>query len=78
MTPLFLFSGTFFPVDQLPLPLELIAWLTPTFHGVALARDLSLGTAEPVLSVVHLAVLIAYLVAGITASRLTFRRELVK
>jgi lipooligosaccharide transport system permease protein len=45
ITPLFLFSGTFFPVDQLPAILQPIAWVTPLFHGVALTRGLSLGVA---------------------------------
>ena len=40
ITPLFLFSGTFFPIEQLPDALEWVAWLTPLFHGVALTRAL--------------------------------------
>ena len=36
ITPLFLFSGTFFPIEQLPPLLQPIAWLSPLFHGVAL------------------------------------------
>ena len=35
ITPLFLFSGTFFPVEQLPTLLQAVAWLTPLWHGVA-------------------------------------------
>ncbi len=56
ITPLFLFSGTFYPVDQLPTALQALAWLTPLYHGVELARGLSLGTIgeEPVLALVHL------------------------
>ena len=45
ITPLFLFSGTFFPIDQLPAQIQWIAWLLPLWHGVALARALSLGTS---------------------------------
>src|ERR1700723_2139514 len=41
--PLFLFSGTFFPISQLPLGLQYLAYATPLFHGVALCRDLTLG-----------------------------------
>ena len=36
ITPLFLFSGTFFPVNSLPELLQPLAWLTPLYHGVAL------------------------------------------
>lgn len=41
--PLFLFSGTFFPVSQLPGWLQVVAVATPLYHGVALCRALSLG-----------------------------------
>src|SRR6185437_12733969 len=41
--PMFLFSGTFFPVSQLPTWLEAVAYATPLYHGVALCRDLTLG-----------------------------------
>src|SRR6476661_7758788 len=34
ITPLFLFSGTFFPVSSLPAALQVLAWLTPLYHGV--------------------------------------------
>ena len=43
ITPLFLLGGAFFPIHQLPLVLQGIAWLTPLAHGVALARGLTIG-----------------------------------
>ena len=43
MIPLFLFSGTFFPISQLPTGLQLLARITPLWHGVTLARDATLG-----------------------------------
>ena len=39
--------GTFFPIEQLPLFLQPLAWVTPLYHGVAVARSLSLGQVEP-------------------------------
>ena len=36
--PLFLFSGTFFPIDQLPDGVQSLAWLSPLWHGVELCR----------------------------------------
>src|SRR5680860_1164719 len=36
--PLFLFSGTFFPLDQLPEWLQALAWISPLWHGVELCR----------------------------------------
>ena len=78
ITPLFLFSGTFFPIEQLPLIIRPIAWLTPTWHGVALARGLSLGSLDPIGALVHLAVLAAYIVAGTAWALIAFRRALSK
>ena len=40
---MFLFSGTFFPISQLPTWLQAVAYVTPLYHGVALCRDLTLG-----------------------------------
>jgi lipooligosaccharide transport system permease protein len=64
--PLFLFSGTFFALDQLPWFLQAVAWLTPVAHGVALARGLALGSAaaEPLVALGHLAVIGAFVVVG--------------
>jgi lipooligosaccharide transport system permease protein len=76
ITPLFLFSGTFFPIERLPLFLQPLAWATPLYHGVSLARGLSLGRVEPLADLVHLAVLGAFAVAGLVAGRITFRRRL--
>jgi lipooligosaccharide transport system permease protein len=64
LTPLFLFSGIFFPVDRFPGGPE-IAWFTPLYHGVRLVRGLSqsqLGGAELV-SVAWLAVVALALMA---------------
>jgi lipooligosaccharide transport system permease protein len=74
--PMFLFSGTFFPISSLPAPLEVVAWLTPLWHGVTLCRDLTLGTvsAEDLL---HLAYLLACVTVGLLAARVTYRRRLV-
>lgn len=80
ITPLFLFSGTFFPVEQLPIFVQPLAWITPLWHGVSLARGLSLGTfgEEPLLAVVHLAVLVAFVVGGTLWTLRSFRQRLVK
>jgi len=80
ITPLFLFSGTFFPVDQLPGYLQPIAWLTPLYHGVALSRSLALGTitSDPVAGLIHLGVLLAFIVVGVIACLFEFERRLSK
>lgn len=66
ITPLFLFSGTFFPINSLPAAFQALAWLTPLFHGVALTRGLSLGTIvnDPLAAVVHVLYLVALTTVG--------------
>ncbi|HJR92906.1 MAG TPA: ABC transporter permease [Acidimicrobiia bacterium] len=62
--PMFLFSGTFFPVSQLPDWMEPVAALTPLFHGVELVRKLALPEAgPPVVSTMPLWIHGAYLIA---------------
>lgn len=77
VTPLFLLSGTFFPIERLPAFIQPLAWLTPLYHGVALARGLSLGTIQPLLAVVHVAVLLAFVGVGVALARVVYRRRLV-
>src|SRR6266852_4408462 len=59
ITPLFLLGGVFFPIHQLPLLVQGIAWLTPLAHGVALSRGLSVGVLTPSAGI-HIAVLLVY------------------
>jgi len=40
--PLFLFSGTFFPISNLPQTFQYVAYATPLFHGVELVRKIAL------------------------------------
>jgi lipooligosaccharide transport system permease protein len=65
INPLFLFSGTFFPLTALPVPLQAIAWLTPLFHGAVLVRGLILDRLDPVTAPFHLAYLLAFLAIGV-------------
>ncbi len=74
--PLFLFGGAFFPLDRLPLALQVAAWALPLAHGVTLARALSTGTATLGPSLFHLSVLLAYALAGSVAAFFVFRRTL--
>lgn len=76
--PLFLFSGTFFPVEQLPAILQPIAYLTPLWHGVDLCRSLALGTVEPGLALVHVAYLATMTALGVVLAFVAFRRRLVR
>jgi lipooligosaccharide transport system permease protein len=75
--PMFLFAGTFFPVEQLPDWLEPVAWATPLWHGVTLCRDLTSGSIEAIDTFVHVGYLLAWVVGGIAASIIVFRRRLL-
>jgi lipooligosaccharide transport system permease protein len=77
MTPLFLFSGTFFPIDRLPALLQPIAAATPLYHGVALARGFALGSPDPAV-LVHLGYLALLAVGGVVACFITFERRLIR
>lgn len=71
--PLFLFSGTFFPI---PSPLLPLAYATPLWHGVALCRSLSLGTAQLGPTAAHVGYLIAMTLAGVFWGNQTYRQRL--
>lgn len=43
ITPLFLFSGIFFPVEDFPAPVPQVAWFTPLYHAVNVCRELATG-----------------------------------
>jgi len=49
--PMFLFSGTFYPITAYPPALQVIVRLTPLYQGVDLIRSLSVGNITPVLLV---------------------------
>lgn len=74
--PLFLFSGAFFPLSQLPAGLQALAWATPLWHGVDLCRSLMLGTVDIGSALLHVVVLAAFAGAGIAWGASTFTRRL--
>jgi Nod factor-specific ABC transporter NodJ protein len=74
--PLYLFSGTFFPVSQLPGVLRAVAYATPLWHGVDLCRTLCLGTATWPRTLGHVAYLLAVAVVGALLAARTYRRRL--
>lgn len=76
MIPLFLFSGTFFPISQLPFVIELVARVTPLWHGVSLARDATLGRLA-FQDVGHAAYLVVWVVAGTAWAVHGLRRRMV-
>jgi lipooligosaccharide transport system permease protein len=75
--PMFLFSGTFFPVTRLPHGAREIAYATPLWNGVDLMRHLTLGTASLWPSLAHVAYLLFWVAGGLTLAARTYRRRLV-
>ena len=76
-TPLMLFSGTFFPIAQLPLWLQPVAWVTPLWHGVEVSRGVSLGSGSVLGLFGHLAVLLLFVVAGWWLALRSLQKRLV-
>lgn len=76
IVPLFLFSGSFYPIGQLPGWLQFVAEATPLYHGVALCRAATLGhlASLPVLG--HLAYLLALAGGGFAVALRTYPRRL--
>jgi len=76
ITPMFLFSGTFFPVANLPAVLRGVAYVTPLWHGADLCRRLMLGGATPASTLTHVAYLGAWTALGLAWGRRTYARRL--
>ena len=73
--PLFLFSGTFFPVEQLPEPVQGAVWLSPLWHAVEAARALTTG-APGIGTAGHLLVLAIVLAVAVPLGVRNFARRL--
>ena len=74
--PLFLFSGVFFPISQLPAALRVVAYATPLWHGVNLCRNLTLGRVEPGMAAVNVLYLVTLTGVGLFAASRSFRGRL--
>ncbi len=78
INPLFLFSGTFFPLTQLPEPVRALAWATPLFHGVELVRGLVLDQLDLGAAPFHLAYLLAFAAIGVYLADRGMARRMAK
>lgn len=77
--PMFLFSGTFYPLESLPLWLQPIGWISPLWHATQLGRAATYGRPEePWMIAVHLVYLIALAVIGYVLARRVFTQRLAK
>ena len=73
VVPLTLFSGTYFPLDTLPLFLQWIGWISPIWHGTELSRWAMYGhQVSGWQALIHLAVLVALIAMGFVLTRRHF------
>jgi lipooligosaccharide transport system permease protein len=77
ITPMFLFSGTFYPLQSLPMTVQWIGWISPLWHATEMGRALSYGqgTSAP-LFWVHICYLSAIAAVGLRMAHRQFERRL--
>ncbi|MFD1145767.1 ABC transporter permease [Saccharothrix hoggarensis] len=76
--PMTLFTGAFFPLSQLPEWVRPLAWATPAWHGIELARGATFGTLRLLPALGHVAYLSALVALGVVLGRRHFRRRLTQ
>jgi lipooligosaccharide transport system permease protein len=76
INPLFLLSGTFFPLTQLPEQVQWVAWLTPLFHGVELVRGSILDQLSLPAAAIHLGYLLAMFAVGALLAERTLTKRM--
>ena len=77
LTPMFMFSGTFYPLESLPIYLQWVGWISPVWHATNLGRNLSYGLeVAPWLLVVHVLFMGALLVVAMVVATRKFASRL--
>lgn len=77
--PMFLFSGTFFPLTVMPIYLQPIGWISPLWHATELGRQASYAYGLSTLMIaVHLIYLVAIFALGLILATRQFERRLSK
>jgi len=76
ITPLFLFGGAFYPIEQLPSWMQTIAKITPIWHGVELCRNSVNGRLEWDTTLFHVGYLLLFAVVGWLLASRTFAKRL--
>ena len=76
LMPMFLFSGAFFPISQLPTAVVWLAYLTPVWHGVELTRMCTLGSVDAAAAALHAGYLLLWLAGGWLYAFTGFARRL--
>lgn len=75
--PMFLFSGTFYPLSTLPLSVQWLGWISPLWHATELGRWVSYGLAIPPWQIMlSFSYLLAIGISGLMIARRRFERRL--
>jgi lipooligosaccharide transport system permease protein len=77
VVPATLFAGVFFPVDTMPAPARVLAYVSPLWHGVQLTRAVTLGQPTQWPPLVHVGYLELWAVVGYLLARRGYLRRLV-
>lgn len=79
LAPMFMFSGTFYPLESLPIYLQWIGWISPVWHATNLGRHLSYGLeVESWLVNIHVGFMGALLIASMIVATRKFNSRLSK
>jgi lipooligosaccharide transport system permease protein len=79
MIPMFLFSGTFYPLTQMPIYLQFFGWISPLWHATELGRYLTYDYPLSGLRLfTHISVLAIMIVVGLFLSARIFDKRLEK
>lgn len=76
LMPMYMFSGTFFALRELPHGVQMVAEALPLAQGVELCRSIALGTSSAAGVASHALYLLTFVSAGLMAARITYRRRL--
>ena len=77
VTPMFMFSGTFFEVVRFPWFVQAFAWILPMTHLIAVVRPLVAGLAlDPLVALGHVGYLAALALAAFAFARFRFGARL--
>lgn len=77
LAPMFMFSGTFYPLEGMPFYLQWVGWISPLWHATDLGRIISYGQPQlPWVTAIHIVYLAVWAVAGLLIAYPQFRKRL--
>ena len=77
IAPMFMFSGTFYEIENMPELVQQIAWISPLWHATELARSASYGSSDPY-TLAHIVVLAITGIIGASFAYPRFTKRLSK